>query len=243
MVKRKSRRSTISRKTRRSTRRRAISRSTRRRAISRKTTRKSRRSTRRSTRTIMGNVSDVSDVSDVSSDVSDVSSDVSDEPPFKGQKWIMSNGKKIKGIRKHFKDKFLNPAIPFSETDIRHVSFEGDVEDGLISHMSHTSHTSHISHTSYRYDYDAAQTKVRTFMKELEEMDNRLRYLYFGDVFFFIATNDDSSIIYEYHLSPKPEKVKIYVRGYYIQISIWKHLTSDERKRLLTDDEFLKKHA
>jgi hypothetical protein len=75
-----------------------------------------------------------------------------------------------------------------------------------------------------------------------------LLYLYkeFGyteNIFSFVATNEDSSIIYDYECVGEKDKIKIYVRGYYIQISIWKHLTTEERKRLLTDDEFLKKHA
>ncbi len=51
-------------------------------------------------------------------------------------------------------------------------------------------------------------------------------------------TNEDSSIVYEYHIDA--ERPEIYFRGYLVQISRWKALSVDERKRLLTDDEFLK---
>jgi hypothetical protein len=143
------------------------------------------------------------------------------EAPFKGQKYIRINGKKLKGTRKKFYgDEFLNTAVVFSSHEGK--SFEGRVDDFMDS-----------------IPFSKVQTKIRAFMKDLQEIGENLVYIYYKEkVFYFTLTNEDSSIVYEYHIDT--ERPEIYFRGYLVQISRWKALSIDERKRLLTDDEFLK---
>ena len=52
----------------------------------------------------------------------------------------------------------------------------------------------------------------------------------------FIATNEDASIVYYYN----PMQRKIYIRGYFIQYSLWESLTVEERREIIEQDSSLK---
>ncbi len=53
------------------------------------------------------------------------------DAPFKGKRWIDTNGKKLKGTRKKFYDQFSNPAVLFASEEGK--AFEGHIEDFMNS--------------------------------------------------------------------------------------------------------------
>lgn len=52
----------------------------------------------------------------------------------------------------------------------------------------------------------------------------------------FIATNEDASIVYYYN----PMQRKIYIRGYFIQTTLWSSLTVKEHREMIEHDSSLK---
>lgn len=151
---------------------------------------------------------------------------VEDKPPFQNKKWIRITGKNLDDkFDKHdysvrqekFKGKITNPAYVREGV---YSGFQGKIEDFLEN--------TRITRS----------TEAKNFREFTERIPGEMKYVYTHRtdvVRYFMATNSDSSIIYE----NKPEQVMIYIRGYFIQLSLWKALYDYELGKLLTDDDFL----
>jgi len=135
------------------------------------------------------------------------------EPPYKGKRWIKLSGHKLDTDVK-FHTKLFNPAMFFITNN-----FEGSVNDEKFRNLNK----------------DFVNSRLNRFMRDLEEVGQQLTYVYFGGAY-FIATNEDTSIVYYYD----PEQTKIYIRGYFIQYSLWESLTVEERREIIEQDSSLK---
>lgn len=153
---------------------------------------------------------------------------VETKTPFENKRWIYLKGKNLddefdpKNYNK-FRQKIINP--PYI-TYNHFQGFQGKIEDFFVNH---------------RITKSIAEKNFREFR---ERIPGEMKYMYayatyyihFNNVIdYFIATNSDCSILYE----NKRNQVTIYIRGYFIRLSLWQALYDDELKKLLTDDNFL----
>ena len=140
------------------------------------------------------------------------------EPPFKDKKWIYTTGKKIESVNNDryrsstFHQKFLNIAYQQPQ------NFQGSLEDFI---------------EEFQFAMPLHKRNLLYFIERIPGM----KYVYANsENGLFMITNRDGSIIYE----QKREQALIYVRGYFIEVSLLRALYDDELQRLLDpSDDFL----
>jgi hypothetical protein len=136
------------------------------------------------------------------------------EPPFMDQKYIVLKGHDIPRLQATKTEKRKSRLQNFENADPSKRGFQGSFEEFL----------------------DTAQL-TRTQMKNVREFHEKvnLKYVYANREGRFIATNEDSSVVY----FQNKDQADVYIRGYFIPLTTFRALTPQETQRMLVDDDLL----
>lgn len=174
-------------------------------------------------------------------DVINVLINISDEPPFKGENWIKLRYSKTIELKDNKKQtKKMNPTKRFYDFNTR--NYEGNLDDFLnlpgVTNIVLLNEVNrdmlNIPNLSYNQ-----QRNLRLFRESIEELQyDNLKYVYgVYNIYHndndkkteFIATNEDSSIVYEL----TGGIVFVYINGFKMFLEQWMAMKRDKRLMFL----------
>jgi hypothetical protein len=137
-----------------------------------------------------------------------------EEPPYIDQKYIVLKGHDIPRLQSVKTEKRKARLQNFENADPSKRGFQGSFEEFL----------------------NTAQL-TRTQMKNVREFNEKvnLKYVYGSRDERFIATNEDSSVVY----FQNKDQADVYIRGYFIPLTTFRALTPQESRQMLVDDDLL----
>ncbi len=139
-----------------------------------------------------------------------------EEPPYIDQKYIVLRGHDIPRLQATKTEKRKTRLQNFENTDPSKRGFQGSFEDFLNTEWAHLT--------------QKQLKNVREFHEKVA-----LKYVYGSRDGRFIATNEDSSVVYFQNKG----QADVYIRGYFIPLTTFRALTPQESRQMLVDDDLL----